>query len=260
MEFNNLILEIKDGIAVLKINRPKALNALNSETLAELKTAGTALSGDKDVRVIIVTGEGDKAFVAGADIMEMKDMNALEGMAFSERGHEAFAIFENMNKPVIAAVNGFALGGGFEIALMCDIIYASDKAKMGFPETTLGIFPGFGGTQRAAKLIGLAKAKELIFTGRMITAQEAYEMGLVNKIVPHGDLTREVMGLAEAIRANGPISIGLAKTLVNKSLFLDMDSALMSEARDFGLCFATKDQKEGMTAFVEKRKPTFKGS
>jgi enoyl-CoA hydratase len=259
MEFNNLILESKDGIAVLKINRPRALNSLNSATLSELKAAGTILSKDKDVRVVIVTGEGDRAFVAGADIVEMKDMTALEGMAFSERGHEAFAIFENMSKPVIAAVNGFALGGGFEIALMCDIIYASDKAKIGFPETTLGIFPGFGGTQRTAKLIGLAKAKELIFTGKMITAQEAYEIGLVNKVVPHADLMKEVMALAEAIRANGPVSIGLAKTLVNKSLSLDIDSALMIEAKDFGLCFATSDQKEGMTAFVEKRKPLFKG-
>jgi enoyl-CoA hydratase len=211
------------------------------------------------VWVVVITGEGDKAFIAGADILEMKDMNAIEGMAFSQRGHEAFAAFENMNKPVIASVNGFALGGGFEVALACDIIYASDKAKVGFPETTLGIFPGFGGTQRAAKLCGLAKAKELIFTGRMIGAQEAYEIGLINKIVPHEELWKEVMALAEKIRSNGPISMGLAKECINKSLFLDMDSALMLEAKDFGLCFGTKDQKEGMTAFVEKRKATFTG-
>jgi enoyl-CoA hydratase len=186
-------------------------------------------------------------------------MNAIEGMEFSQRGHEAFAAFENMNKPVIAAVNGFALGGGFEVALACDIIYASDKAKVGFPEATLGIFPGFGGTQRAAKLCGLAKAKELIFTGRMIGAAEAYEMGLINKVVPHEEFWKEVMALAEKIRSNGPVSIGLAKECINKSLFLDMDSALMLEAKVFGLCFGTKDQKEGMTAFVEKRKATFKG-
>lgn len=259
MDFKNLILEIKDGIAILKINRPKALNALNSETIGELKQAGIALGENPEVRVIVITGEGDKAFVAGADILEMKEMNALEGMAFSQRGHEAFAIFENMSKPVIAAVNGFALGGGLEIALMCDIIYASDKAKVGFPETTLGIFPGFGGTQRTAKLVGLAKAKELIFTGKRINAQEAYEIGLVSKVVPHADLMDEVMALAESIKANGPVSVGFAKALINKSLFLDMDSALTIEAKDFGLCFATKDQKEGMTAFVEKRKPTFNG-
>ncbi|HBA55042.1 MAG TPA: crotonase, partial [Syntrophorhabdus aromaticivorans] len=161
--------------------------------------------------------------------------------------------------PVIAAVNGFALGGGFEVALACDIIYASDKAKIGFPEATLGIFPGFGGTQRAAKLVGLAKAKELIFTGKMIGAAEAYEMGLVNKVVPHEELMKEVMALAEKIKSNGPVAIGLAKECINKSLSLDMDSALMLEAKDFGLCFGTKDQKEGMTAFVEKRKATFKG-
>lgn len=259
MEYKNLLLEIKDGIAVLKINRPKALNALNSETLDELKHAGEAISGNKDVWVVIITGEGDKAFIAGADILEMKDMNPYQGMVFSQRGHEAFAAFENMNKPVIAAVNGFALGGGFEVALMCDIIYASDKAKVGFPETTLGIFPGFGGTQRAAKLCGLAKAKELIFTGKMISAQEAYEIGLINKVLPHEELWKEVMALAEKIRSNGPISMGLAKELINKSLFLDMNSALMLEAKDFGLCFGTKDQKEGMTAFVEKRKATFTG-
>jgi enoyl-CoA hydratase len=259
MEYKNLLLEIKDGIAVLKINRPKALNALNSETLDELKHAGSALNANKDVWVVVITGEGDKAFIAGADILEMKDMSAIEGMAFSQRGHEAFAAFENMNKPVIAAVNGFALGGGFEVALACDIIYASDKAKVGFPETTLGIFPGFGGTQRAAKLCGLAKAKELIFTGRMIGAAEAYEMGLLNKVVPHEELWKEVMALAEKIRSNGPVSMGLAKECINKSLFLDMDSALMLEAKDFGLCFGTKDQKEGMTAFVERRKATFTG-
>jgi len=259
MEYKNLLLEIKDGIAVIKINRPKALNALNSETLDELKQAGDEISANKDAWVVIITGEGDKAFIAGADILEMKDMNPYQGMVFSQRGHEAFAAFENMNKPVIAAVNGFALGGGFEVALMCDIIYASDKAKVGFPETTLGIFPGFGGTQRAAKLCGLAKAKELIFTGKMISAQEAYEIGLINKVVPHEELWKEVMALAEKIRSNGPVSMGLAKELINKSLFLDMNSALMLEAKDFGLCFGTKDQKEGMTAFVEKRKATFTG-
>lgn len=259
MEYKNLLLLINDGIAILKINRPKALNAINSETLDELRLAADALNGMSDVRVVIITGEGDKAFVAGADILEMKDMTALEGMAFSHRGHETFAAFEGMTKPVIAAVNGFALGGGFEVALACDIIYASDKAKLGFPETTLGIFPGFGGTQRAAKLVGLARAKELIFTGKVITAQEGYEMGLINKVVPHGDLMAEVMALAESIRANGPFAVRLAKVQINRSLFLDMDSALLSEAEDFGLCFATKDQKEGMTAFVERRKPAFKG-
>lgn len=259
MDYKNLIVEINDGIAIVKINRPKALNALNSETLAEIKDAGGKLNEDQSVRVVIVTGEGDKAFIAGADILEMKDLTALEGMAFSQRGHDALATLENMGKPVIAAVNGYALGGGFEVALSCDIIYASEKAKVGFPETTLGIFPGFGGTQRTAKLVGLARAKELIYTGRTIGAQEAYEMGLVNKVVAQDQLMNEVMALAAQIRANGPLSIGLAKECINRSLFMSMEAGLVQEAKNFGLCFATQDQKEGMTAFVEKRKPTFKG-
>jgi len=259
MEYKNLIVEVKDGIGILKINRPKALNALNTETVIEIKHAANELNTNKDIRVVILTGEGDKAFVAGADILEMKDMNALEGMAFSQRGHEAFSVLENMGKPVIAAVNGFALGGGFELALACDFIYASDKARVGFPETTLGIHPGFGGTQRTAKIAGLAKAKELIFTGKMITAQEAYEMGLINKVVPHDQLMNEVMAIAEKIKANGPVAIRFAKECIDKSLSLDNKEGLMLEAKDFGLCFATKDQKEGMTAFVEKRKPTYTG-
>lgn len=259
MDYKNLIIEIKDKIAIVKVNRPKALNALNSETLDEIRIAAESLNNNKDVWVVIVTGEGDKAFVAGADIVEMKDMTALEGMQFSQRGHEALSALENMSKPVIAAVNGYALGGGFEIAIACDFIYASDKARVGFPETTLGIHPGFGGTQRAAKLVGLGKAKEMIFTGKTITAQEAYEMGFINKIVPHAELMKEVMSLAESIKANGPFAVRLAKECVNKSLYIGIDEGMMMEAKDFGLCFATKDQKEGMTAFVEKRKPTFKG-
>ncbi len=259
MEYKNLLVEIKDGIAIVKMNRPKALNALNSEMLAEIRHAGDALNADKDVRVVIITGEGDKAFIAGADILEMKDLTAIGGMQFSLKGFEAIGTLENMEKPVIAAVNGFALGGGFEVAIACDIIYASDKAKVGFPETTLGIHPGFGGTQRTAKLVGLAKAKELIFTGKTITAQEAYKMGLINKVVPHDQLMGEVMALAEKIRANGPFAVRLAKECINKSLSLDNKEGLIFEAKNFGLCFATKDQKEGMTAFVEKRKPTYKG-
>lgn len=259
MEYKNLIIETTDGIGFVKVNRPKALNALNSETLSEIKAAGEALNADKSVRVVVITGEGDKAFVAGADILEMKDLSAIEGMNFSRRGHEAMSVLENMEKPVIAAVNGFALGGGFELALACDIIYASDKAKLGFPETTLGIHPGFGGTQRAVKLIGAAKAKELIFTGKTITAQEAYEMGLVNKVVPHEMLMAEVISLAGKIGANGPFGVRLAKECINKGQSLPGKEGLEMEAKDFGLCFATRDQKEGMTAFVEKRKATFTG-
>jgi enoyl-CoA hydratase len=161
---------------------------------------------------------------------------------------------------VIAAVNGYALGGGLEVALACDIIYASDRARLGFPEVTLGIHPGFGGTQRTGKILGLAKAKELIFTGRTVSAQEAFEMGLVNKVVAHEKLMEEVLGLAAQIKANGPIAVSLAKELINRSLFVDINSGLLLEAESFGICFATKDQKEGMTAFLEKRRPVFKGA
>ncbi len=259
MEYKNIIVEVNDGIGFLKINRPKALNALNSETLLEIKDGAERLNADKNVKVVIVTGEGDKAFVAGADILEMKDLTALEGAAFAQRGHDAMGVLENMDKPVIAAVNGFALGGGFELALACDFIYASEKAKLGFPETTLGIHPGFGGTQRTTKLIGTAKAKELIFTGKTISAHEAHEFGLVNKVVPHDQLMNEVLAVAEKIKANGPFGIRLAKECINKSQSLAPKEGLALEAKNFGMCFATKDQKEGMTAFTEKRKATYKG-
>ncbi len=260
MEYKNIKLEIKDAIAVLKVSRPEALNALNSETLEELKRAAEDLEKNGEVRVVIVTGEGDKAFVAGADIVEMKEMDPVQGMEFSRKGHEAFSKLENMGKVVIAAVNGYALGGGLELALSCDIIYASDKARFGFPEVTLAIHPGFGGTQRTPRIIGLMKAKELIFTGKMITAQEAFELGLINKVVPHDELMKEVFSLAERIKSCGQIALKLAKECLNKSLSLSLEEGLKLEEANFGFCFGTKDQKEGMTAFVEKRKPTFRGN
>lgn len=259
MDYKNILIDIKDGMGILKVNRPKALNALNTETLEELKKACEELEKNGEVKVVIVTGEGDKAFVAGADILEMKDMNPVQGMEFSRKGHEAFTKLENMGKVAIAAVNGYALGGGFELALACDIIYASEKARFGFPEVTLGIHPGFGGTQRTARLIGLAKAKELIFTGKMISAHEAFNMGLVNKVVPHEELMKEVFSLAQSIISCGQIALRLAKECVNKSLSLSIEEGLKLEAANFGLCFGTKDQKEGMIAFVEKRKPVFRG-
>jgi enoyl-CoA hydratase len=259
MPYENIILELQGNIALLKFNRPKALNALNSATLDDLIGAVNEISDNDEIRVVIVTGEGNKAFVAGADIAEMQPMNPLQSLRFSQKGHLAISLLEKMNKPVIAAVNGYALGGGFEVALACDIIYASEKARVGFPETTLGILPGFGGTQRTAKLAGLARAKELIFTGKVITSQEAFEMGLVNKVTPDDQLMAEVQNLAAKMLAAGPVGIGLAKACINKSLSLDIDSGLDYEAEAFGLCFGTEDQKEGMKAFLEKRTPTYRG-
>jgi len=259
MAYENVVLEIEGPLAILKVNRPKALNALNSATLEEILSAARELDAAPEIRVVIVTGGGDKAFIAGADIVEMKDMTPTQAVAFSHRGHIALSALENMQKPVIAAVNGYALGGGFEVALACDIIYAAEKARLGFPEVTLGIFPGFGGTQRTAKLVGPAKAKELVLTGKVITAQEAYDIGLVNKVVPADQLMAEVRELAAKMLAAGPIGVRLAKHCINKGLALDIDTGLALEATTFGLCFGTQDQKEGMTAFVEKRTPSFQG-
>ncbi len=255
----NILLEVEGPIAIIRFNRPKALNALNSATLDDLIEVAGDVAEAREVKVVIVTGAGDKAFVAGADIQEMKDMTPVQATAFSHKGHRALGMLENMRKPVIAAVNGYALGGGFEVALACDMIYASDKARLGFPEVTLGIFPGFGGTQRTARLVGAAKAKELVLTGKVITAQEGFEMGLLNRVTAPDALMPAVRELAAKMLAAGPIGIGLAKYLVNKSLSLNIESGLELEANTFGLTFGTEDQKEGMTAFVEKRTPTFQG-
>jgi len=259
MEYNNLIIEIEDGIATLTINRPKTLNALNTDMLRELSRAFDELEGNPKVNVAILTGAG-KAFVAGADISEMRDKNAVEGREFGLLGQSVFTKVENLSKPVIAAVNGYALGGGTELALSCDMIYASEKAKFGQPEVGLGVTPGFGGTQRLPRRVGLAMAKELIFTGRIIGAEEALRIGLANKVVPQDSLLEEVKTLAKEIASKGQVSVRLAKAVMNRGMDTDINSALMLEADAFGLCFSTADQKEGMTAFLEKRKPQFRGS
>jgi enoyl-CoA hydratase len=258
MAYENVILEIQDALAFLKFNRPKALNALNSATLDDLAAAASEIACNDAVKVVVVTGVG-KAFVAGADIQEMQPMSPVEAMNFSRKGHAAISALERMGKPVIAAVNGYALGGGLEVALACDVIYASEKARLGFPEVTLGILPGFGGTQRTARLVGLARAKELIFTGKVITSGEAYEMGLVNKVVPDDQLMEAVQELAGKILSTAPVGVQLAKAAINRSVDLDIDSGLDFEADAFGICFGTEDQKEGMTAFLEKRTPTYRG-
>lgn len=257
MEFKNLLLKKEGNVCVLSINRPNALNALNTETLQELNAAIELIENDKDVYVLVITGEG-KAFVAGADILEMKDKNAEEARTFAKLGLETFRKIELLEKPVIAAVNGFALGGGCELSMSCDIRIAGEKAKFGQPEVGLGITPGFAGTQRLARLVGSAKAKELIFTADMINATEAEKIGLVNKVVPQEELMNEAMNLANKIASKGQIAVKYSKVAINRGIETDIETGMAIEKDLFGLCFATEDQKEGMTAFVEKRAAKFK--
>ena len=259
MEFKNILLSFEGDIGLLTINRPKALNALNIETLKEIQMGIQEIKGHPELKVLIITGSGEKAFVAGADILEMKGMNSFEAINFSKSGHLTLKMIQDLEQPVIAAVNGFALGGGTEIALACDFIYASENARFGLPEVTLGIFPAFGGTQRLPRLIGKGKAKELIFTGKMISAQEAYQMGIVNRVVPLTSLLEETKKVATQIAVNGSVGVRLAKMLVNAGFNLDLQEACNLESYAFGIGFTTEDQKEGMTAFVEKRKSNFKG-
>ncbi|WP_160675182.1 short-chain-enoyl-CoA hydratase [Clostridium sp. C8-1-8] len=258
MELKNVILEKEGNIAVVTINRPKALNALNSETLKDIDTVVAELENDKEVYAVILTGAGEKAFVAGADISEMKDLNEEQGREFGALGNKVFRRLEVLDKPVIAAISGFALGGGCELAMACDIRIASEKARFAQPESGLGITPGFGGTQRLPRLVGLGKAKELIYTGDMVNAAEALRIGLVNKVVPLESLMDEAKALAKKIAANAPIAVKLCKDAIDRGMQVGIDEAIVIEAEDFGKCFATEDQKEGMSAFVEKREKNFK--
>lgn len=257
MELKNVILEKGSNIATVIINRPKALNALNSETLKDIDTVLENLENDKDVYAVILTGAGDKAFVAGADISEMKDLNEEQGTEFGTLGNKVFRRLENLDKPVIAAIPGFALGGGCELAMACDIRIASEKAKFGQPEAGLGITPGFGGTQRLPRIVGEGKAKELIYTCDIIKADEALRIGLVNKVVAPENLMEEAKTMASKIAANAPIAVKLCKDAINRGMQVGMDEAIVIEAEDFGKCFSTEDQKEGMTAFTEKRAKNF---
>ncbi|PRR79037.1 putative enoyl-CoA hydratase echA8 [Clostridium liquoris] len=257
MEFKNVILEKNGNIAIVTINRPNALNALNSETLKELDIVVDTLANDDEILAVILTGAG-KAFVAGADITEMKDLNAVQGRKFGILGNKVFRKLETLEKPVIAAVNGFALGGGCEISMACDIRIASKKAKFGQPESGLGITPGFGGTQRLSRLVGMGMAKQLIYTAEMINADEALRIGLVNKVVEPEKLMDEAKEMAKKIANNAPIAVKLCKSAINKGMQCDIDTAIAYESEAFGECFATEDQKEGMTAFVEKRDKCFK--
>jgi len=250
----NVLYEKKNHIGLITISRPKALNALNYQTLHELDTVVEAVKNDKDIYCVVITGAGEKAFVAGADISEMKDMNVYDAREFSIYGNKVFRSIELMEKPVIAAVNGYALGGGCELSLCCDIRIVSDKAVFGQPEVTLGITPGFGGTQRLSRIVGIAKARELLFTGSNIKADEALTVGLVNKVVPAENLMTEAMAMAEKIAGNAPIAVRHCKTAMNRGMQCDVDTAIAYESEVFAQCFSSEDQKGAMNAFIEKRK------
>ncbi len=257
MELQNLILEKEDGIALVTINRPKVLNALNADLLKELEAVVDELEQDGEVRVVIITGAGDKAFVAGADIAFMSGLNPLEAKSFSQLGQRVFSKIENMSKPVIAAVNGFALGGGNELAMACDIRIASEKARFGQPEVQLGLIAGFGGTQRLSRIVNPGLAKEILFTADQYDAETAQKIGLVNHVVPAEELINFCKGMARRIAARGPVAVRLSKEAVNQGLDMDLDKAIALEADLFGLVFTTADRKEGISAFLEKRKPAF---
>ena len=257
--YKNLLVEDHELVRVLTINRPKVLNALNMELLNEIKSAVSEFAASEEVRVMIITGAGDKAFVAGADIEAQYPLNPEEGRQWGLLGHDVCRLIESVEKPIIAAVNGFALGGGCELAMACDIRLASEKAQLGQPEVSLGITPGYGGTLRLPRLIGEGKAKELIFTGKKINAAEAYRIGLVDEIYPHETLMAETLQMAAQIAANAPVAVRYAKMQINHGLQTDINTAIALEVGLFGLCFATQDQKEGMGAFLEKRKAAFTG-
>ncbi len=259
MSWNNIEKNVTGGIATVTVNRPKALNALNYDTLKEMLDCFGEIGKNKDIHAVIITGSGEKAFIAGADISFMAELEPIEAREFAKLGHEVMHVIENLPQPVIAAVNGFALGGGCELALACDIRLASENAKFGQPEVNLGVLPGFGGTQRLPRLVGKGHANELLFSGKMITAGEACRIGLVNRVLDPEKLLDECISLAEMIVARGPVAVRLCKEAVNNGLEMDLARGCSYEADLFGVCFASRDQEEGMKAFLEKRAPKFVG-
>jgi enoyl-CoA hydratase/carnithine racemase len=259
MAYENIEFEVKKNTGFIYINRPKVLNALDEKTMSELKCAFSRMRDDKEVRVVILTGRGEKAFVAGADISQFNKFNTIQAKEFAECGQKTFDLIENLGKPVIAAVNGFALGGGCELAMACTLRIASDNAKFGQPEINLGLIPGYGGTQRLPRLIGKTKALELILTGDIITANDAMALGIVNRVVPQADLFKECEALADKIASKSPVIAKLAIESINRGLNTAMKEGCEIEASLFGACFATKDKIEGVNAFLEKRKPAFTG-
>ncbi len=257
MEYNFIKIEHTQGITILKISAPKSLNALNSTILKELSDCVSHL--DAATRVLIITGDGEKSFVAGADISEMAHLNEAQGYEFGRLGAQVFRAIETLPIPVIAAVNGFALGGGCELAMACDIRIASSKAKFGQPEVGLGIIPGFSGTYRLPKIVGQGYAKEMIYTGKVIRADEALRIGLVNAVYEPEQLMEKAVEMAQMMLHNAPVAISLAKQSINEGYDLDADAAIALENKLFGKCFATSDQKEGMDAFLNKRQAEFNG-
>lgn len=259
MDFSNIIVTKDAGIGFITINRPDKLNALNAKTIEELFEAFISFRTDSDVKAVILTGSGDKAFIAGADIKELAQLDSDSGRRYVLNGQKLTQLMENFPKPVLAAVNGFALGGGTEVALACHVRIAADNAKMGQPEVKLGLIPGFGGTQRLARLVGKGQALELILSGKMIDARQALQIGLVNSVVPQSELPAVCLGLAQNMAENGPLALEYAIQAVNLGLDRSLEEGLLVEADLFGKACSTDDSKEGTQAFLEKRKPDFKG-
>jgi enoyl-CoA hydratase/carnithine racemase len=259
VSFENLLLEKDDAVAVLTVNRPRVLNALNTQTLDELRRAILEVKHDAAVRVVILTGAGERSFIAGADINELATQTPVTGREHAIAGQHVLDLIEHLGKPVIAAVNGYALGGGCELAMACTIRIAADTAKLGQPEINLGLIPGYAGTQRLARLVGRGRALELLLTGDQITAQEAHRLGLVNRVVAAADVMAEAKTLAAALAAKAPVALRYILEAVHKGLEMPFPQAQIFEATLFGLVASTQDMREGTTAFLEKRKPEFKG-
>lgn len=259
LQYKNIIYEKRDGVATITINRPQALNALNKETLEEINSAIRNAEKDADVKVIIITGVGERAFCAGADVAELKGQSPIEITEFIKLGQDTWNLIENLDKPVIAAVNGLSLGGGCELVMACDLAVSSEKARFGQPEINLGIMPGWGGTQRLTRLVGTKKAKEIVLLGEMFGADEALRMGLINKVVPAEKLMEEANAIARKLADKSPVALKFAKSAVNKALETSLAGGLEFEKATFALLYSSEDAKEGLTSFLAKRKPVWKG-